>query len=228
VRENTEDLYSDFRQNIADNSLHMFSREIHRKKYTIKFDISSLFKGEGEYSYQVGYLTELNCERVFDYAFELCRKNGLNRVITADKANVMPMYDLWNKVFDRLSSKNPDIKTDKYFADALAMWMVRKPEELSGIIVLPNLFSDILSDLGAAIQGGLGLAPGGNINPHGTSMFEPIHGSAPSYAGKNMSNPIATILVGSMLLEHLGLNKAAARIKKQRCENIAGTKISDV
>ena len=184
MRENTEDLYSDFGQNISQRSEHTFIREIKRKQYTIKFDVKSSFMGEGKYSYQLGYLTESNCERVFTYSFELSRQKGLNRVITADKANVMPMYDLWREVFDRISSRNPGVRADKYFADALAMWLVRKPEELRGVIVLPNLFGDILSDLGAAIQGGLGLAPGGNINPNGTSMFEPIHGSAPSYAGK--------------------------------------------
>lgn len=214
VRENTEDLYSDFGLNISDHAQHTFSRELKRKLYDIRFDVTSSFAGSGKYSYQLGYLTESNCERVFDYSFELSRNKGLNRVITADKANVMPMYDLWREVFDKVGAKYPGVKTDKFFADALSMWLVRKPEELKGVIVLPNLFGDILSDLGAAIQGGLGLAPGGNINPNGTSMFEPIHGSAPSYAGKNASNPIATILAGSMLLEHMGLTSSSVRIER--------------
>ncbi|MEM4091382.1 MAG: isocitrate/isopropylmalate dehydrogenase family protein [Thermoplasmatales archaeon] len=213
VRENTEDFYSDFGIKLDNGDPHEMNREMKRNMYSINFNVQSSYKGRGKYSYQLGYLTESNCERVFNYSFDLARKKGLKRVITADKANVMPIYDLWREVFDRVSSLNPDIKTDKYFADALSMWFVRKPETLTGVVVLPNLFGDILSDLGAAIQGGLGLAPGGNINPEGTSMFEPIHGSAPSYAGKNVANPIAAILAGSMLLDHVGLSSAANTIQ---------------
>jgi 3-isopropylmalate dehydrogenase len=116
-------------------------------------------------------------------------------------------------VFSQISTNYSDIETESIFVDAAAMWFVKNPEWFK-VIVTPNLFGDILTDLGAMIQGGLGVAPGGNINPGGTSTFEPIHGSAPKYKGKEQINPIATILAGSMLLDNLGLNKSANKIEE--------------
>ena len=121
------------------------------------------------------------------------------------------MYEFWREVLEKVAADYPDVKVDFNYVDAMAMWFVKNPEWFD-IVVTPNMFGDILTDLGAMIQGGMGLAPGGNINPQGTSMFEPIHGSAPKYAGKNKANPIATIWAGAMLLEHLGEKKASNTI----------------
>jgi 3-isopropylmalate dehydrogenase len=119
------------------------------------------------------------------------------------------MYGLWRDVFSGISKDNPDIEANYGFVDAVAMNLVRKPE-IFQVIVTPNLFGDILTDLGAGIQGSLGLSPSGNINPEGISMFEPVHGSAPKYQGLGVANPVATILAGQMMLDEIG-EKAAAR-----------------
>jgi 3-isopropylmalate dehydrogenase len=129
-----------------------------------------------------------------------------------DKANVLSdIYGLWREEFNTISAKHPSVKTDFNFVDSITMWFVKNPEWFD-VVVTPNMFGDIITDLGAIIQGGLGLAPGGNINPKGTSMFEPIHGSAPKYKNQNKVNPIATIWAGAMLIEQLGEKEASATI----------------
>jgi 3-isopropylmalate dehydrogenase len=122
------------------------------------------------------------------------------------------MYGLWREVFEEVSGQYPDIKTEFNFVDAITMYFIQRPEWFK-VVVTPNMFGDIITDLAAMIQGGLGIAAGGNINPEGVSMFEPIHGSAPDIAGKNISNPIATILAGSMMLDCLGESKIAKAIE---------------
>jgi len=117
----------------------------------------------------------------------------------------------WDEVFKKVSKEYPDVETDFAFVDAICMWFVKNPEFFD-VIVAPNLFGDIITDLGAMIQGGMGLAPGANINPKGISMFEPIHGSAPKYAGKNVANPIASIWTAQMMLEELGEIEGAKRV----------------
>jgi 3-isopropylmalate dehydrogenase len=114
-------------------------------------------------------------------------------------------------VFNGVAKDYPEIKTEFNFVDAICMWFVKNPEWYQ-VVVAPNMFGDIITDLGAMIQGGLGLAPGGNINPDGVSMFEPIHGSAPKYKGKGISNPIATIWAGAMLLENIGEQQASESV----------------
>jgi 3-isopropylmalate dehydrogenase len=129
-----------------------------------------------------------------------------------DKANVLSdIYGFWREVFLDVAKGYPEVKHDFNFVDAITMWFVKNPEWFD-VVVAPNMFGDIITDLGAMIQGGLGLAPGANLNPEGTSMFEPIHGSAPKYKGLNKVNPIATIWSGALMLEHLGQPKAAADI----------------
>jgi 3-isopropylmalate dehydrogenase len=150
---------------------------------------------------------------VIKYAFELAKKKEMNRVTSVDKANVLThIYSLWRDIFEEVSNQYPDIETEFSFVDAITMWFVRKPEWFK-VVVTPNMFGDIITDLGAMIQGGLGIAAGGNINPEGVSMFEPIHGSAPKYKGKSIANPIATILAGAMMLDCLGEVKAAKVIE---------------
>ncbi len=149
--------------------------------------------------------------RVQEYAFELARSRK-KKLTSVDKANVLSdVYGLWRDVFTETAKSYPDVTTEFNFVDAITMWFVKNPEWFD-VVVTPNMFGDIITDLGAMIQGGLGLAPGGNINPKGTSMFEPIHGSAPKYKGMDVANPIATIWAGSLLLDHLGEHAAAASI----------------
>jgi len=158
--------------------------------------------------------TRKGVERCIRYAFELTRKRNKRKKLTlCDKANVLTFaHDLWRRTFAEVGEEYPDILKDYAFVDATCMWMVKNPEWFD-VIVTCNMFGDIITDLGAVIQGGLGIAAGGNINPEGVSMFEPIHGSAPKYAGKNMINPIATIMSGAMMIDTLGESKAAASIE---------------
>jgi 3-isopropylmalate dehydrogenase len=131
-----------------------------------------------------------------------------------DKANVLShVYNLWRGIVEKVSAEYPEIEHEFSYVDAITMWFVKNPEWFQ-TVVTPNMFGDIITDLGGMIQGGLGLAPGGNINPDGVSMFEPIHGSAPKYKGKNVANPIATIWAGAMMLEEIGEERAAQVIVK--------------
>jgi 3-isopropylmalate dehydrogenase len=168
-----------------------------------------------EVAIQESINTRKGVERCIRYAFEFCQKRGKKKKLTlCGKTNVLTYaHDLWQRVFDEVAKEYPDIKTDYVNVDALCMWMVKNPEWFD-VIVTDNMFGDIITDLGAMIQGGMGIAAGGNINPHGPSMFEPIGGSAPKYTGKNVINPLAAISALQMMLEHLGeLN--SARIVEQ-------------
>jgi 3-isopropylmalate dehydrogenase len=134
------------------------------------------------------------------------------------------IYGLWREVFTETSKKYPDVNTDFNFVDAVTMRFVKNPEFFD-VIVTPNMFGDIITDLGAMIQGGLGLAPGGNINPNGTSMFEPMGGSAPKYKGLNKVNPIATIWAGALMIEYLGEKKAGDAIVTAIEKNLRDRKV---
>jgi 3-isopropylmalate dehydrogenase len=153
-------------------------------------------------------------ERCVRFAFEYARKRNKDKKVTlCGKTNVLTFaFDLWERTFYQVAKEYSDIKTDYAHVDATCMWMVKNPEWFD-VIVTDNLFGDIITDLGAMIQGGMGIAAGGNINPQGVSMFEPIGGSAPKYTGKNVINPLAAICAGAMMLETLGENKAAKMIE---------------
>ena len=210
VRENTEDFYVGIGGRVKDGKKSE-ELEIVRERYQVKFGLD-IETDSDELAYQIGILTREGCERVMKYAFELARAQGKNKVTSVDKANVLTHgYGFWREVFTEVAYGYPEIETDFNFVDALCMWLVKNPEWYQ-VVVAPNMFGDIITDLGAMIQGGLGLAPGGNINPDGVSMFEPIHGSAPKYKGKGVSNPIATIWAGAMLLESVGEKSASGKV----------------
>ncbi|HVG93773.1 MAG TPA: 3-isopropylmalate dehydrogenase [Planctomycetota bacterium] len=188
VRENTEDAYAGL-------------GGIHRKGTPHEVAIAEMI------------YTRNGVERVIRYAYEVCkRRNKKRRLTLVDKANAIRAQDIWTRTFAEVGKEFPEIEQDHAYIDAACMWMVKSPEWFD-TIVTPNLFGDILTDIGAMIQGGLGIAASGNIHPGAVSMFEPIHGSAPKYRGQNSANPIAAIEAVRMLLDHVGEPRAARRIE---------------
>ena len=176
--------------------------------------------------------TRKGVERVIRYAFDYASKNGRKMVLMSDKSNVMTYaHGLWQRVFKEVSTEYSDLQSSHMYVDALCMHMVRDPRQFD-VIVTNNMFGDIITDLAAALQGGLGMAASGNIHPGKTSMFEPVHGSAPPFAGKNIANPMGAILTSAMMLDHLGLIAEAKRIndavlsavqQKKSTQDIGGT-----
>ena len=165
--------------------------------------------------------TRRGVERIIVAAFEYARANGRKRVTMADKSNVQRFGgDLWQRVFKEVAADYSEIEANHQYVDAMAMFMVLDPAQYD-VIVSNNLFGDILTDLGAAIQGGLGLAASGNIHPGRVSLFEPVHGSAPALAGQGIANPVGAILTSAMMLEYLGHKQASEAIQKAVGEAIA-------
>ena len=167
-----------------------------------------------EVAIQESINTRKGVERCIRYAFEYARKRNKRKQVTlCGKTNVLTFaFDLWERAFYEVAKEYPDIKTDYAHVDATCMWMVKNPEWFD-VIVTDNMFGDIITDLGAMIQGGMGIAAGGNINPEGVSMFEPIGGSAPKYTGQNVINPLAAIGAAQMMMDHLGETEAAQAIE---------------
>jgi 3-isopropylmalate dehydrogenase len=203
-------------------------------------DAGGVFKQgtEDEVAIQEDINTRKGVDRVIRYAFEYCEKHpkldGSRRtkVLMSDKSNAMTYAGgLWQRVFKEVSREFPQIRAEHMYVDALCMQMVRDPRQFD-VIVTNNMFGDIVTDLAAGLQGGLGMAASGNIHPGKTSMFEPVHGSAPPIAGKNVANPMGAILTTAMMLSHLGLEEEAARIEtavleavrqKKTTQEIGGT-----
>jgi 3-isopropylmalate dehydrogenase len=158
--------------------------------------------------------TRRGVERIIVAAFDYARKHGRKRVTMADKSNVQRFGgDLWQRVFKEVAARYEGIEANHQYVDAMTMFMVLDPAQYD-VVVTNNLFGDILTDLGAALQGGLGMAASGNIHPGRVSLFEPVHGSAPPLAGKNVANPIGSILTTAMMLEYLGHDAASAAVEK--------------
>ncbi len=170
---------------------------------------------QDEVAIQESINTYKGVERCIRFAFEYAKKRNKRKQVTlCGKTNVLTFaFDLWERTFYKVAKNYPDIKTDYAHVDATCMWMVKNPEWFD-VIVTDNMFGDIITDLGAMIQGGMGIAAGGNLNPEGVSMFEPIGGSAPKYTGKNIINPLAAICALSLMLDTLGESKAAEAIEK--------------
>ena len=175
-----------------------------------------VFKGTpNEIAVQESINTRRGVERCLRFAFEFTRKRNKEKKLTlCGKTNVLTFaFDLWERAFHEIGQKDfSDIKRDYAHVDATTMWMVKNPEWFD-VVVTDNMFGDIITDLGAMVQGGMGIAAGGNINPQGTSMFEPIGGSAPKYTGQGAINPLAAIYAGQMMLDFLGEQQAAAAIE---------------
>ncbi|MBD3426333.1 MAG: 3-isopropylmalate dehydrogenase [Candidatus Omnitrophica bacterium] len=168
-----------------------------------------------EVAIQTSINTRKGVERCLRFAFEYARKRDKGRKVTfCGKTNVLTYaFDLWERAFNSMAGEYPDVKTDYVHVDAMALYMIECPERYD-VIVTDNMFGDIITDLAAVIQGGLGIASGGNINPEGISMFEPIGGTAPDFTGKNQINPLAAIGAAGMMLEMLGEEEAAVAVEK--------------
>jgi len=181
-----------------------------------------------EVAVQESINTRKGVERCIRYAFDYTKeRNKENNLTLCGKTNVLTYaFDLWERTFNEVAKEYPGIKTDYAHVDAICMWFVKNPEWFD-VIVTDNMFGDIITDLGAMIQGGMGIAAGGNINPEGVSMFEPIGGSAPKYTGMNIINPLAAIAAAQLMLEHLGEKRAAQRIENAIIK-VTGEKIKSL
>jgi tartrate dehydrogenase/decarboxylase / D-malate dehydrogenase len=209
VRENTEDFYIATGARVprgTSRQRHSLVRSLYKADWEVKVGSTA-----SDAAYQVGLVTREGIRRVLIYAFELARSRR-RHVTSVDKANVLTsIYGLWRDEFAKVAQQYPDVQTSQLLVDAAAMMMVRTPEQFD-VVVTPNMFGDILSEIGAAIQGGLGFSPAGNIHPGKSGMFEPIHGSAPTLAGLNQANPIATVWAGAMMLDFIGETAAAQAV----------------
>lgn len=214
VRENSEDFYISLGDHFQ-GARYRGDIAWRRRMYTANFGIEVTVDPPQEMGFHIGAMTAAGVERVARYSFELARRKGMKRVTAVDKANVLgEMYNIWREVIGRVARDYPDLQLEFTLVDAITMFFVRRPEWYQ-VVIAPNLFGDIITDLGAGLIGGMGMAPGANINPEGgPSMFEPIHGSAPDIAGRGIANPIAAILAGGMMLEHLGEEKGARLIER--------------
>jgi 3-isopropylmalate dehydrogenase len=167
-----------------------------------------------EIAVQEDFNSRKGVERILRYAFEFARSRKLKRLCMCDKSNAMTFAgDLWQRVFKSIREEYPDVEPRHLYIDTLAMELVRDPRQFD-VIVTNNLFGDIISDLAAQLAGGLGLAPSGNIHPGKTSLFEPVHGSAPNIAGKGIANPFGAVLASALMLEFLGWNEEAKNLKE--------------
>ncbi len=190
----------------------------------IRENNEGLYTGSGGFTYkgtphevavQEMISTRFGVERCIRYAYEYCRRRDDKKMLTlVAKTNVLTFaHNLWERTFQEVGEKYPDIEQDYAHVDACCMWMVKNPEWFDTVVTC-NMFGDIITDLGAMIQGGMGIAAGGNINPEGVSMFEPIGGSAPKYTGQGVINPLAAVSAVGMMLDELGERAAAGRVEK--------------
>ncbi len=180
-----------------------------------------------EVAMQTMVYTREGVERVIRYAFGLAKTRPRKQLTLIDKANAIRAQDLWTRTFAEVGREFPDVKTDHAYIDAACMWMVKNPEWFD-VAVAPNLFGDIITDLGAMIQGGMGIAASGNLHPGKISLFEPIHGSAPKHAGKDVASPIAAIMAVSMMLDYLGQKEACASLERAVIELLRSKRLKGV
>lgn len=202
LRENTEDFYMGA-GGTFDKKNTEAKVNVKREMYDLEIDLKTRSSNGDDFAFEIGLLSRKGITRFADYAFRYAQKRGEEKITLVDKANVCThIYGMQREIFEE-KAKEYGMGLDYMFVDAMAMAMIVRPETF-GTVAVPNLFGDILTDLGAQLQGGLGMGGSGNINPSGVSMFEPIHGSAPDIAGQNKANPTAAILAAQMLLENQG------------------------
>jgi 3-isopropylmalate dehydrogenase len=216
LRENTEDFYmgagGTFRKG-RDAKV-----SVKRKLYDLKLELHPRPSSDDDFAFEIGLLSRKGVERFADHAFRTAIKRNEKKITLVDKANVCThIYGMQRTIFEE-KAKEYNIGLEFMYVDAMAMAMIVRPHTF-GTVAVPNLFGDILTDLGAQLQGGLGMGASGNINPEGVSMFEPIHGSAPDIAGQGKANPIAAILAAKMMLDHLGYEDMGTLIQNavRRC-----------
>jgi 3-isopropylmalate dehydrogenase len=202
LRENTEDFYMGAGGTFS-GSKKDAQVKVKREMYDLEIDIRTRSSNNDDFAFEIGLLSKKGITRFADYAFNYAKKRGDKKITLVDKANVIThAYGMQRAIFEE-KSKEYGMGLDFMYVDAMAMAMIVRPETF-GTVAVPNLFGDILTDLGAQLQGGLGMGGSGNINPKGVSMFEPIHGSAPDIAGMEKANPMAAVLTAQMLLENQG------------------------
>ena len=202
LRENTEDFYMGAGGTFGGSKKNA-NVKVRRELYELDMELRTNSSNNDDFAFEIGLLSKKGITRFADYAFNYAKARGDKKVTLVDKANVCThIYGMQRAIFEE-RSKEHGIALEYMFVDAMAMAMIVRPETF-GTVAVPNLFGDILTDLGAQLQGGLGMGGSGNINPNGVSMFEPIHGSAPDIAGQKKANPIAAILAAQMLLENQG------------------------
>ena len=220
LRENTEDFYMGLGKRFgptygtknADGSYDV-DLSVKRESYTMDYHVNAKPSVDDDYSLEIGMLSRKGTTRFADYCCRYALDKGHDKVTLVDKANVItPNYGMQREIF-RQKTEEYGLDLEFMFVDAMAMAMIVRPETF-GTVAVPNLFGDILTDLGAQLQGGLGMGGSGNINPEGVSMFEPIHGSAPDIAGQGKANPIAAVLAAQMLLDEQGFPEEGALLRK--------------
>lgn len=211
IRENSEDFYVGAAGR-AKNGKNRHQIDIDRGVCKVKFGLNIETKGN-EIAYQIGVLSKKGCDRAIKFAFEYAKSKNKKKITAIDKANMIEAYNFWRESVVRIAKEYPGIEHEFKLIDAAAVNFIRQPERYE-VIVAPNMFGDILSDLGTIIQGGLAFSAQGNINPEGVSMFEPIHGSAPKLKEQGIVNPIATIWAGALMLDSIGQQKSGDLIIK--------------
>lgn len=202
LRENTEDFYLGA-GGVLRGARSEASVRIERNLYRLGIDLRASSEPDGEYAFEIGLMSREGVARFAEFVMSFAKRAGEKRVTVVDKANVcVELYGLWREVFGEKAA-HAGVELDFMFVDAMAMALVRSPGRF-GVVATPNMFGDILTDLGAELQGSLGLSASGNVNPFGVSMFEPVHGSAPDIVGKRLANPFGAILAAGIMLDHLG------------------------
>ncbi|MDH7508535.1 MAG: isocitrate/isopropylmalate dehydrogenase family protein [Methanomassiliicoccales archaeon] len=212
LRENTEDFYLGAGGVISKKSQNI-SIVVKRSLYKLDLNLAASCPGDDDFAFEIGLLSRRGVRRFAEYAIDYAKSRGETKITVVDKANVCTaLYGLWREVFDSVAEEK-GIDIEYMYVDAMSQALVRNPEKFH-VVATPNMFGDILTDLGAEIQGSLGLAASGNINPKGVSMFEPVHGSAPDIAGRGIANPIGAILAAKLMLEHFGCWNMARRVEE--------------
>lgn len=211
IRENTEDFYVGAGGR-AKNGKNRHQIDVSKSTFKAKFGLNIDTKGS-ELAYQIGILSRKGCDRIIRYAFDYAKKNSRKKITAVDKANMIDYYSLWRESFEKIAKEYNGIEYEFELVDTAVMQFIRQPEKYE-IIVAPNMFGDILSDLGTMLQGGLSFAARANINPEGISMFEPMHGSAPKLKEKGIVNPIATIWAASLMLDNIGQQNSSDLVLK--------------